>query len=433
LNSVDQIREWLFPWQTEWLDDQSKWKISLKARQIGWTEVISLEALLHALREDNHSCFLVSTKVKNARRQILNRIKARWLPALSLDDTLEPFVEGAEVYKNKIELPNGSQIIASANEAEKFRGNTDASYWMDELAFWPTRIHSELQDAIWPQIESKNNPDSVLRLVSTPWSVEDNLYAEIWKNIEGRHPQFSRHEWNIYDAVDKSDKFEFDIDAARSRYPRQKFEREYLCSFIEVGNTYFDRAELLELEQSCDVEGWDLYLGIDLAKVNDLTSIVPLYTNGDEYHVPKVWLMRSVEYGQQAEVIDRLIEQLQPEEVCVDVTVHQSFPDLLDANVDGKRGDRERKAKRTESLKQHVEQSAISFDWTTYMREESSGFVEEPTNALLDDLCKVQQSETPSGKVRYEAPRDDSGHADSYSALLLALEAKEGGAKYCFG
>ena len=425
-----KIREWLFPWQVDWMLDQSRWKIALKSRQIGWTEISAFEALMHAIRMPNHLCFLVSTKVANARRQILDRIKSRWLPILQTDPDISVKLDGVEVYKNYIELPNGSKIIATAHDPTRLRGNTDASYWFDEFAFWQSRIHEALVDAVWPQIEARQNRHSVLRIFSTPWTMHGNLFWQIWSNAPGHHVSFSRHKVDVYEAIRRG--LPFDLDAARAKYPRDKFAREYECEFLKIGERYFDRVDLLDrsYENGLDDLDGDLFMGVDLGKTNDFTSVVLLRDVAGHMVVGPVYMMRSVSFSEQGRVIDDLINRHDPAEVHVDTTAHQSFVDDHwdgQEGILGKHGNRERKVDNTMALKNHVENGEISFAYDEAFLYSDGAFERVQTRFLLDDLAKVKQTETPSGKQRFEVPRDDTGHGDSYSALELALNAHSGG------
>jgi len=426
MNIIDRIKEWLFAWQVAWLKDQSPWKVALKSRQIGWTEVSALEAFLHGLRHDVHFCFLVSTKVANARRQILDRIKNRWLPLFQEDPDLKALVEGVKVNKNSIELPNGSKLIATAHDPGRLRGNTDSSYWFDEFAFWASRIHEELVDAVWPQIDAFQNRASVVRIFSTPWTQHGNLFWEIWENHDQTHEAFSRHRVDIKQAVQRDPRFAFDIEAARRKYPKDKFEREYLCMFLTLGEMYFDRQELLarSLEGEPADQG-SLYMGVDLGKTNDFTSIVCLRDGPERLEVQETYMMRSVSFKEQRQVIDQLISQHDPEQVNMDITAHQSFADNWEGtgSVYGLMGNRERKAENTMTLKNLVEEDQIRFAYQGAKLYDDGGFQPSPSRVLLDDLAKVQQSETPSGKQKFKVERDQSGHGDSYSALELALNA----------
>lgn len=423
-----RIRSWLYPWQWQWLQDNARWKVGLKSRQIGFTEVCSLEPLLHAMRHPGHTCYLVSTKVANARRQLLDRIKNRWLPLMRADKDLAVKVDGVEVYKNEIHLPNGSKIIATAHDPERLRGNDRSSYWMDEFAFWRKRIHEGLVDAVWPQIDAVQNDHGVLRLFSTPWTKEDNLFYEVWSNLQGRHDHFSRHKWDIHDAVAAApEQFPFDIEGKRQKYPMDKWEREYLCVFLELGDRYFTRSELLERDEPWDGwRNWPVYMGVDLGKMNDFTSVVLLRKDpsNDRLVAGPAYMMRSVNYKRQRQVITALIEQHNPEMVNVDITAHQSFVDEMDApaTVKGLMGNRERKVDNTMDIKERVEHDRLRFDFDDTKLYDDGDFRQVRSQFLLDDLCKVQQTSTPSGKQKFDVPRDDTGHGDSYSALLLALE-----------
>lgn len=432
---LEQTEQWLYPWQLEWLRDRSSWKIALKARQIGWTEVIALEALLHAARHPRHTCFLVSTKVANARRQILNRIKHRWLPLLQEDADLAALLVGADVNKNETRLPNGSLIVASAYDPGRLRGNESSSYWFDEIAFWPSRIHEGLVDAVWPQIQSAANPHAVLRKVSTPWTKGENLYYRVWSNRDGQFSQFSRHHVDIKEAIARG--LPMDFERLEAQTPVDKLNREYLTQFARFGDGYWSREALLELDRDeppPELEDAPLYVGIDLGKVNDFTSVVGLRGRKGRAYIDRTRIMRSVDYNDQADIVGDLLREWNPRQTVVDVTSHPSFLDFLyDQNglassaIRGVQWSRIWKVKWTEQLRDHTEDETIHFDFDAVQAWDDSReqWRNHPTRQLLEDLCAVQQGETSGGNQTFKAPRDDDreGHADSWAATLCARSA----------
>lgn len=67
LNTVIRtVIEGAFPWQRSWVLDASKWKVALKARQLGYTTYSLLEVLLHCLKHPSHTFHVVSHTVRAA-------------------------------------------------------------------------------------------------------------------------------------------------------------------------------------------------------------------------------------------------------------------------------------------------------------------------------------------------------------------------------
>jgi len=433
-----RIRDWLYPWQEQWLDDPSAWKIALKARQIGWSEIASFEALLHGAKHPGHTCFLVSTKVENARRQLLDRIKSRWLPAMQQDPDFRTLLSGAKVNKNSIQLPNGSAVVAAAHKPERLRGNESSSYWFDEIAFWPTRVHEGLVDAVWPQIHSAANPHAVVRLISTPWTKTDNLYHDIWTDADGSYGQFSRHHVDIKEALRRApQQLGLDFDRLQRQTPRAKLNREYLTQFAEFGDGFWSRAQLLDLADDGESAGdGPLFAGVDLAKVNDHTSVVLLRDGASRLHVEETRLMKSTDYNRQADVLAEWIRRVDPRAVMIDKTAHPSFVDFMRSQpgvdedaIGGVSWTRDWKVNWTTTLRDHTEQGSITFDFDAVQAwdRERDIWTSHPTRQLLDDLCSVQQGSTAKGHQTFEAPRDTDrgGHADGWAAMLCALAARD--------
>lgn len=426
---LKRVQQWLLPYQRRWLADTSKWKICLKGRQEGYTEVCALEALLHAIKHPGHDCYLVSSLRDNAAK-ILRRVKERWIPSLKLDPAFAQVLELEKDNTYEIRLANGSSIYAVANDPDKLRGNP-GSYWFDEFDWWETSKLEKIEGAVWPSIKSPlgQNKYNVLRIISTPLS-KGRLYHHIWTNKDGKHGQFSRHYTDIYKAVREG--LPFDIEKERASMPHDKWRREYECAFEDFGGGYFDRDKLLALElEPTAIPAWaptDTTAGVDLGKINDFSSIVfrqvlPVGVIYRDAH-----FMRQVNYARQLDAIADLIRaDKDVAKIGADCTAHKAFGDFLrehfPAHVYEWHGNNAVKNRVVEGLRQEVDQekARFAFERSRIFDREARAWKPYPGKPLLNDLSKVQQLQTASGKIKYDAPRDgNTGHADSWSATIIS-------------
>lgn len=422
------ITQGLFEWQRLWLRDRSKWRVALKARQLGYTTVCELDALLQCLETPGLDYYIVSTTVGNAAK-ILRRIRQRWIPALAKSG--HPALKLLKESDDCLELANGSRLFAIANEPDRMRGNP-GSYFFDEFGFWEQRKLLEIQSAVWPSIENPLLPHLRCTVVSTPM-FKDVLYYELCKSP--MYDYFSRHEIDIYQAVKMG--LAFDIEGVKRRITSDRWHREYCCGFVEGGSTYFNRDQLLLLAETADLDTSkaSIVLGVDLGKINDFTAIVVLARTAGVCKVLHTYLIRSVDYGKQAKIIDELAEAWRAEVVAVDITKHASFVDQSPARLKrrciAKNFTWDWKAEWVPRVKKAVEGKTLLADWeaSSLWDAQRNAFTPTPSRVLLDDFTRVVQAQTPSGKVKFEVPRikirgaEQDGHGDGFSGLLLAYWA----------
>jgi len=420
------LKKRLWPWQLKWLKDNSKYKICLKARQIGYSEVCIIRAILHCLRTPNHNYFLVSTRTTSAQRQLLDRASNRFIPVMRKTD-LEPLLEGTAINKKEIVFPNNSKLIAASNEAERLRGEDKASFLFDEAATYPKRILNSLKKSVFPIVRAGTNPHGIIEMISTP-KPDENLFKKVWEDNVS-YSQWSRHQTDIKTACDSQKYYENDWKEFRKQCASEdEFRQEYLCQFLKSSGGYFDFDKITELDKEPEFESDETYIGIDVGGKNDYTALTVIHKQGESYHVPIVYRMRDLDYSQQTKILKDLIKKHDPFEGYIDKSVHQDLSERITKEyeqVTGHQGNNKHNTKYTQRLRDLIDAENITFDLSNLYTYHDGDFVKDQTKYLASDLGKVQKKETPSGKVKYDAPRDDSGHADSYSALVLAIMAAE--------
>lgn len=458
---LERITSWFSEPQLNYFRDASKRKISLKCRQIGWTEVNVAEAVYHCATTPNHTFYLVKQTRESAAKELLSRARDLWVPAFSKVPSLTEALKVKQDNVNEIVFANGSRIAALSNNVAKMRGEV-ASFLFDEIDHWETRQLEALPDAVFPIIDNRLNPECLLRLISTPW-VEGRLFQEIWEDEAGSYEDWSRHYIDVYDAVRAG--YPIDIDALKRRYKAtpERFSREYECKWVSTDYFFFDRSVIAALQSQDPLpEGADVYCGIDVGKKHDFTAVQFLYVTEEGSVAADLYLLRKMSYEKIAEIVSELLIQYGPKKVKVDETNNTAFVDSLKAKtrslvrdlnkakkeqqmpdtwtmleypdfkglvdvpkIDGIHMTNGWQSDRIHDLLDRIEKAEIQFNFDIVRKWDRSRdkFISENRHVLLEDISKVVETSTPSGLPRYEVERNEDGHGDSFYALLLALDA----------
>lgn len=416
---TEKIEEWAFPYQLRVLRDPAKKGVVLKARRIGITTILALKIVLHCLRHDNHAFYIVGT-TESLAAEILRVIKTFWLPvfeacgqpiALSVDN------------KTQIEFAsNASRIVAVSTTMANKRGLTGSFLW-DEAAFLADRELGQLESTVMPIVDSPLNPECIFWVVSTPWAKE-GLYWDIWSNEGGFYDEFSRHQIDVYQAID--DGYPFDEEKLR-KMPQSRRQREYECKPMEVGIGFFAKALLLELQTRTEEPG-TVFAGIDLGKKRDPSSMVLKAPDG---HTFATYLVRGQQYRKQVDIFSDVLDQYQVAGVGIDETRNETFTELMverwGSKVHGRHFTRAWKKAIVEAIDDRVAQGAISYDFGETYEYDGDSFTRSYTRQLLEDFLSVQQRKTRNGNITYKIPREQdddghTGHGDSFAAEMLAVD-----------
>lgn len=416
--AISEVKSYLYPWQIEFLACKKDRMAVAKCRQIGLSTALALDALIHSSIHPEHNSYILSKTVSQARDDVMEYARSLWLPALS---TASDFFSEAEILRNEIRLPNGSKIKAEAASPEKIRGKR-GSFYCDEASFYPKRYTEGLDQAINPIID--NNINSKWRVVSTKW-LKDSWFGNLWTNESNLYPNWERKQWDIHDCI-QHDGFTFDIERKRREKTEQEWRTEYLCKFLKLSDNFFQKGQIQPLytDQNFDLEDCDRYIGIDIGRESDRTSIVSLRSVGenDLVVVDKIRQMKQERFAKQEEIITKLLDKWDWEKCLLDKTAHPALSESLEEkfnSLHGLQGERERKVSRTNELKSLVEKENILFHDNNKIWQGRSW--RECNISIEDDLSKVSQEITAAENVTFSVERDDEGHGDAYSALLLAL------------
>jgi hypothetical protein len=221
-----------YAYQAAFLEDRSPRRIVVKARQIGFSQVIALEALHQALFEPDSTILMVSRTgdlAVNLLRYCYN--------ALATLGGAHPAV----TTENQAELgfANGSRIKSLPANRSTGRGFAAKNVYLDEYAY------QDYAEDIYRSISPILGHGGRLTVCSTP-NGRANHFFQLWEGFEGG--DWSRHlvPWRDCPAYD-DDWYERE----RPNYTAQQWASEYECDFVASGQAVFKADDI----RAC-ADGW---------------------------------------------------------------------------------------------------------------------------------------------------------------------------------
>jgi hypothetical protein len=341
-------------------------------------------------------------------------IKRRAEHILFYNEWLRDYVR---ITTNKILSTNGlGTTVIEATDKASAHGETPALLVLNEL------VHV----AKWDVMEAHyNNASGVPRgvmIVSTNAGYRGTK-AERWKqNAEKQPKRWSMHVWK------KKAPWlsEADVaDAKRINLPSEFARLFNGCWPSGKGDVLTEEAiegifrENLEWMKG-DEEGWIFVAGLDLGRSKDHSGVVVLGANKAEKRI-RVGYLRDL---RPTLPNSRGVKQVDTEEVKREIVfVHQRFNPVW-FGYDPAEG----AWHFEQELRMHgVGMTQVTFSGTS-LKEMAEAFVkslpylESPESEVLRrDVAKFTWKHTPPDKVKIESLRDEHGHADVGTALLIAL------------
>ncbi len=389
----------LYPYQQRWINDRSRKKIVLKARQIGFTTAVCFEAIQMATQRRTNILILSTTERQST--EVLERIQ----------NILSVFKQVKGVHfpretRSEVVFPNRSKIVALPASPNSVRGYS-GHVFLDEFAFH--RDAKEIWRAVLPIISRGYS----IRVISTP-AGKSGKYYEIWENADAMG--FSRHKVDIYDAI--KDGLKIDLESLKASMDPDDFAQEYECVFLDEAHSYFPM-ELIIDAISAEVDRWDgqprgiFYAGVDIGRKKDLTVLYLIEKLGDVYWTREMKVLPRTAFDAQRREMERLL---------LDYPVHRM---CIDATGLGMQLAEELKKKYSTIVEPVTFTLKVKEDLATYTRMMfEKRLVRIPDDGeLIRDIHSIKKIITPAGNVRFDADRNEVSHADRFWALALALHA----------
>lgn len=256
-----------YPYQAAYLDDPSRRRLILKARQVGMSNVVAIEALYLALTTPDRQILMVSRGGLYAQ-QLVTYCR----------HTLSGLKRQPEIVQENLTtlaFANGSRILSLPAAPSTGRGFPASDLYLDEFAF---ALYDQM---IYESAVPALAPDGRLTVLSTP-NGRGTMYFRLWAGLEGG--EWSRH------TIHWSDCPRYDDDWAerqRRNMTRQSFAQEYDCDFVASGDNVFDADDLVSARHGWnpDPDGCDeIITAWDIGRRQDHSVGISIGRRGDVWH-----------------------------------------------------------------------------------------------------------------------------------------------------
>jgi len=396
----------LYGYQVEFLESEHRFRLILKARQIGFSYVVGLAVLLGAMA--GRPQIVVSASERQAQI-ILGYVRHH---AERLGVLLE------EDKSNKI-VVMGSDIVAVSTNFRTAQG-WPGDVWLDEFAW--VRNQRMLWAAVIPSITAIGGRVTVF---STPF-LPGSLFWEIATNHKNKHGHWWRKTITIEDAIAQGMPLPGGLDELRLLFDSESWAMFYECQWAENGSALlsWELLHSLTTERIIAANYGRLRGGVDVGRINDRTAIALVGQEHerakwkDRYALIHHEMHKGMKFDAQKATIHEVDGRFDVEGWKVDKTGlgMQLAEELQTASPERFEGvwfSAQRKAKLALNLLKLVEEKRLLLP-------------NDPD--VLAQLHSIQKL-TTGQTIKYDAERSDDGHGDLFWAVALAADgrAKPGG------
>ena len=410
----------LYPFQRRWVDDQSRFKVGMFARQTGKTFTSTLEIsediLEHDVKGLRTRWVILSRGERQAREAMNEGLKLHLRAQGAAFDEIEEdsgyrYEDGSSIKSLEVILKHGSRVTALPANPDTARGFS-ANVFLDEFAF-----HQDSR-AIWAALFPViSKPGLKLRVVSTP-NGKGNKFYDLMTS-QNLNKVWSRHQVDIYQAVKEG--LPRDIEELREGIgDADAWAQEYELKWLDEASAWLT----WELINGCEhdragdplgYQGGPVFVGVDIAARNDLFVIWVLEPVGDVLWTREIIARRRVTFAEQDALLDGVFRRYLVARCCMDQTGMGEKP-VEDAQRRYGTG--------------RVEGVQFTSPTKLLLATEGKQAFEDRKlrnplgdNDLRSDLHKLKKMTGPTGTPRFVADSDSAGHADRTWALFLAIHA----------
>jgi len=405
-----------YPYQQQWVGNDSRFKIGMFSRQTGKTFTSTFEIA--------RDCQLADLEGRRARWVILSRGERQAKEAMeegvkrhcqalgAVIKATESDWKGEASYRAlEVEFPNGSRITALPANPDTARGFS-ANVFLDEFAF-----HADSRK-IWAALFPVISAGWKLRVVSTP-NGKGNKFYDL---MTGDDPIWYRQVTDIYQAV--ADGLPRNIEELRAALDDEDaWQQEYELKWLDEASAWlsFELINGCEHDRAGDPEGYaggPCFVGVDIGARNDLFVIFVLEQIGDVHWTREIIARKRASFAEQDMLLDDVFRRYNVLRCCMDQTGMGEKP-VEDAQ-------RRHGTSRVEGVLFTMPNKLTMATIGKEAFEDRKIRIPLGDSTLRADLHKLQRVTGPTGNSRFVAESDNAGHADRTWACFLALNAASG-------
>jgi len=428
------------PYQERWIKDESRLKILEKSRQIGmsWTTAYGLvrRQSLRGARLDSW----VASRDENQARLFMNdcRSFARIMDKYTRARRASVLPEEMRGWGHSLPFANGTSIHSLSSHPDAQAGKRGPRV-LDEFA-----LHADprqLYAIAYPGITWGGQ----LEILSTHRGAQNYFSQLVAEARHGGNPKnFSLHRVTLQDALDDGllaklqEKLPLEdprramdnaayFDFIRASCPDEEtFLQEYMCLSADETTAFLPwdliaAAEYAENEfvpldfARAHATARDLYLGVDIGRVHDLTVFWLLERVAGGIHLTRdILTLEKQPFARQEELLWQRLALPNLRRACLDAT---GLGRQLAERAIERFG-----ARRVEAITFTAPvKEDLAFGLRTLLEQRKLRIPAEKN--IRADLRAIKKSTTSAGTLRFAADRGPGGHADRFWALALATFA----------
>lgn len=401
-----------YPYQRRWVGNQNRFKCGMFARQTGKTFTTTFEMVKDCQMADLEGgktrWVMLSRGERQAKEAMEEGVKRHCQAMGAIIKAEEYDWRGEATYRAlDVTWPNGSKITALPANPDTARGFS-ANVFLDEFAF-----HQDSRK-IWAALFPVISAGWKLRVVSTPNGKGNRFYSL----MTGADTAWYRQATDIYQAV--ADGLPRDIEALRTALDDpDAWAQEFELQWLDEASAWLSY-DLIATVEHADAGRPELYTGkqcfagMDIGRRKDLAVIWVDELVGDVLWQRELVRMRRATFAAQDAELARIFDTYDIRRLCMDQTGMGEKP-VEDAK-------RRYGESRVEGV---IFSGPVKLDLATGLKQR---FEDRRCRiAVEQDLRNahhaVKKIVTSAGNPRFDADRDDHGHADEFWADALAKHA----------
>lgn len=409
----------ILPYQLQVLRDESRFLALMWCRGARKTFTVTLKIVLDCLKHESLGKRTTWVILSRGERQAKEAIREaqRHCQAMLLAADIVPSIftsaDGKRLFsQHEINFPGGSRIIALPANPDTARGYS-ANAFLDEFS-----IHQEDQE-IWRSLQPVLRGRFRVIVASTPKGGRSRKFHQIITDGSGL---WSKSIVDVHTAVDQGLPLDIEVERQAMGDP-EGWAQEFELQWLDDATSWLP----LDLIYSCEdaaagdpgaYQGGLCYLGNDIARRRDLWVLWVLERVGDVLWTREVVTLQRASFAEQDKSIAAAFKRYKVARLCLDQTgmgerAVEDYQRLYGAS-------------RVEGLVfTGPTKQALATLGRQAFEKRSQRIPDSPE--IRDDFYKLKKSFTTAGNIRFDAERDEQGHADRAWSNFLALHAADGG------
>ncbi|MCH7838992.1 MAG: hypothetical protein IID38_01995 [Planctomycetes bacterium] len=404
----------LLDYQREDVECEARFRWNCWARQTGKSFTKSLRRILRGLARGRTQIFLSagerqSRELMQKARQHCEALK------IATDFYDNRFFRDLSIKQLEIRLPGGVRIIGLPANPQTARGFT-GDVLLDEFA-----MHAFDRDIWAAMFPSLLRGDGELDVASTPKG-RSNVFHQLRDN-----EHFSTSIVTLPDAVAQG--LDVDVDQIRSAMGDEElYRQEFLCEFLDETTAFLTYEQISacvdQTLQLCESPAeladtpHELFVGVDIGRMRDLTVIWVVASQGDVLRTTALFELSRTPFRVQFDLLSEILSVRRVRKCCIDAG--GLGMQLAEQAVERFGGHRVECITFTTALKSQMA-SALR------IAVENQRIRIPNDDRIARDWHSVERTVTASGHFRLTASRREGSHADRFWAAALAVHAADVG------